>query len=174
MWNLVLGIIIKPIESFRKIKKQKPFWQGSLIFFIVFCIFLILTNIAPKFFYGSFKNNFLFCILSYVGIFCEILLIHFLSILLGGKGSFVDILLCLFFIGVITILFFPLFAFILLSNLWQLYYGVALIVLLWQLILTIMAIREVYSISSIKSAFTAVLLMIIYHSYVIMLGMSLK
>jgi len=162
--KLPFGIITHPSETFDRIKTERPFSVGLTIWLLASLIYLVFLYIGMKSFPEWQKFSFSQILLmqpeslwNFVGLFISAFFTNFLAIkLYGCKSDYFSILLCQFFINVITIIFGSLIILFIILNLTQFIFFLNLH-LIWMLILTIVAIKRVYSISG-SSAFFILLL----------------
>jgi len=162
--KLPFGIITHPSGTFDRIKTERPFSLGLIIWLLASLIYLVFLYVGMKSFPEWQKFSFSQILLmqpeslwNFVGLFISAFFTNFLAIrIYGCKSDYFSILLCQFFINVITIIFGSLIILFILLNLTQFIFFLNLH-LIWMLILTIVAIKRVYSISG-SSAFFILLL----------------
>lgn len=166
VFKLAWGIITKPASTFENIKQEKPFGAGLLIFLFAYGLVMINSFIfidkSILEIYRSFPRFYLFGI----GSIAIVLILSFLSLLLGvtilnlfaklfkGKGSFTNLLICFLFISTVNIVTFPLNLLSAVLQLKMLISILAIGVHIWILVLLIIAIKTIYRFNILKSVAT--------------------
>jgi len=155
--KLSWGVIIHPSETFDRIKTEKPLSIGLTIWLLTSFLHIIFLSVSAKFFPDFQKINFSQMLLQFLwdfgGVFLSVFFTNFLVIkVYGCKSNYLGLLLCVFFINVVTIIFGSLIILFILFD-WTQFLSFLNLYLVWVLILNIIAIKRVYNISGSRAFF---------------------
>lgn len=166
------GVVFTPTKTFSLFRYYKP-WGWALIFLLVINIASILLNVLggewsqilaslPPYVstyilpmrasIGIFLGVFLYPVIILFFVF-HVSFVHFLAELLGGSGQVIGLFSALAFTQILSLVSAVLKFFVSLVGGGGLAFfaPIAIVLGVWQIILAIIAIREIYLLSNIKS-----------------------
>ncbi len=167
--KLAWGIITKPVPTFERIKKEKPFADGLLVFFFTYSLLILSSFIfEPEPILKEFDFFIKFhplwqalivtaglLILSFLALLLGAGIINLIARLFRGKGAFKSLLNCALFISAVYYLIvFPLNVLFTALKLETAASIIFVAVSLWALILFITAIKTIYNFSLLRSIST--------------------
>ena len=156
----IYGVIFNPTKTFPLFRYYKP-WGLALVFLLVINIASTLLNVLGgewlqlmpiRTSIGLFLGVFLFPLLTLFFMF-HVSFVHFLAELLGGSGQVLGLFSALAFTQILSLISAVLKFFLSLLDVSGLTFfaPIALILGLWQIILAIIAIREIYLLSTLRA-----------------------
>ena len=166
--KLAWGIITKPVPTFKKIKEEKPFADGLLIFFFTLSLLILSSFIfepeaifeEPGFlvkFHPLWQALIVtasLLILSFLTLLLGIGIINLFARLFKGKRAFKGLLNCALFISAVYLIVFPLNTLFAALKLETAVFIISIMVYLWAVILLIAAIKTIYKFSLLRSIST--------------------
>lgn len=166
--KLAWGIITKPVPTFKRLKEEKPFADGLLVFFFTYSLLILssfifepeailkefdfLIKLHP--FWQELIVIFGLLILSLLALLLGTGIINLVARLFKGKGAFKSLLNCALFISAVHLIVFPLYVLPSALKLETAFFIVSIVVSLWALILFITAIKTIYKFSLLRSIST--------------------
>jgi len=166
--KLAWGIITKPVPTFKRIKEEKPFADGLLIFFLT-CSLLILNKFIFEhedilkeldfliklhpFWQGLIVTVGLL-ILSFLALVLGIGIVNLFARLFKGKGAFKSLLNCALFISAVHLIVLPVYVLLTALKLETAAFIIFIAISLWELILWIIAVKTIYNFTLLRSIST--------------------
>jgi TolA-binding protein len=166
--KLAWGIVTKPVPTFKRIKEEKPFADGLLVFFFTYSLLILSSFIfEPEPILEEFDFFIKFhplwqalivtaglLILSFLALVLGIGIINLIARLFKGKGAFKSLLNCALLISAVHLIVFPLYVLITALNLETADSIIFIAVSLWASILLIAAIKTIYNFSLLRTIST--------------------